>query len=137
MACDDANIDQEATDPGDPDDPVVTSGLIISDGPVYNFGTVNVGNTTTHTFTVTNTGSGTALSMMGSGLAAPYDFLGGAYPGTGGTCAVTLAAAATCTIVVAYSPSMTGVQSDTITINYNDGSSAQTANRDTTGTAIP
>jgi hypothetical protein len=111
--------------------------LIISDGPTYDFGSVSVGFSATHTFTVTNLGAGSALSLSGTGLSAPYSFQGGAYPGTGGTCAISLAAAASCTIVVRYDPTVLGVQSDTIVIDYNDGSAAQSASRNITGTGVP
>jgi glutamate-1-semialdehyde aminotransferase len=73
---------------------------------------------------------------MGSGLAAPFNFYGGAYPGTGGTCAVTLSAGATCTIMVDFSPVTTGVNSDSITLDYNDGVNLQQATRDIQGTGI-
>src|SRR5437868_5741285 len=59
--------------------------------------------------------------MGGAGLAAPFTFKGGTYPGTGGTCIATLAAAGTCTVVVTYSPTTTGAHTDTIDITYNDG----------------
>ena len=100
-----------------------------------NFGSVATGSTATHTFTVNNTGGvpATALADAG-GLAAPYTFLGGAYPGTGGTCAATLLNGANCTIVVEYAPTATGVQTDTIDLSYNDGAGAQNSTRDLTGT---
>ena len=66
--------------------------LTFSDAPLYDFGTVANGATATHIFTVTNTGGATTTAMAGAGLAAPFDFFGGAYPGTGGTCGASLAA---------------------------------------------
>jgi len=111
--------------------------LVISDGPNYDYGNIQAGNTSTHTFTVTNTGGATAISIMGSGLAAPFSFRGGVYPGTGGTCAITLAAAASCTIEIEYAPLSVGAHFDTINLDYNDGSSAQTASRNVNGTGVP
>lgn len=108
--------------------------LVISDGPSYDFGTINTGNTSDYTFTVTNTGTANATGIMGGGLAAPFSFKGGAYPGTGGTCAVTLAAAATCTIVIEFAPVIVAVSTDTINLDYNDGAAAQTTTRDIQGT---
>lgn len=107
--------------------------ITISDGPTYNYGIRTVGTTTNKTFTVTNVGSVTATSVVGTGLAAPYSFRGGSYPGIGGSCTNTLAPGS-CTIVVSYLPTTTGVTSDTILINYNDSSSGQQATRDVTGT---
>ena len=110
--------------------------LTISDGPgAYDYGTVTIGNSPTQTFTITNSGGVSATGMSGSGLSAPFIFLGGSgYPGTGGTCAATLAAAGSCTIVVEYTPSATGLLSDTIDIAYNDGVTGQNATRGVQGT---
>lgn len=109
--------------------------LSISDGPTYNFGTQSVGSTTDKTFTVTNLGSNTATTMSGSGLANPYSFKGGSYPGAGGSCGSSLPLGAGCTIIVSYRPLSVGGSSDTIQISYNNSSSTQTSNRDITGTA--
>ncbi|MAV90582.1 MAG: hypothetical protein CL676_04120 [Bdellovibrionaceae bacterium] len=108
--------------------------LSISDGATYDFGTVANGASSNKTFTVTNSGSVSATAMGGSGLASPFTFQGGTFPGTGGDCGSTLAAAATCTIVVTYAPTATGLHTDTISVDYNDGSAAQSATRDIQGT---
>lgn len=109
---------------------VSAASLLISDGPTYNYGTKANGSVTEKTFTVTNAGSFGATSMTGSGLAAPFEFKGGTYPGSGGTCATTLAGAATCTMIVTFSPTVTGSHSDSIDMTYNNGALAgQTANR--------
>ena len=112
--------------------------LVISDGSTYNFGAKANGSTTEKTFTVQNTGSFTATSITGTGLAAPYTFKGGSYPGLGGNCSTTLAASGSCTIVTVYAPTVTGTHSDTIDINYNNGvASGQLSQRDLTGTSAP
>ena len=108
--------------------------LSISEGPTYNFGTVARGSSNDKSFTVSNSGGFAATSVAGAGLAAPYTFKGGAYPGTGGTCAATIAASGSCTIVVNFSPTATGTPTDTIEINYNNGAAAALATRDLTGT---
>ncbi|MCB0356958.1 MAG: choice-of-anchor D domain-containing protein, partial [Bdellovibrionales bacterium] len=109
--------------------------LEISQAPLYDYGTKAVGSNTDFSFVVTNTGSVSASSMAdGLGLAAPFSFKGGTYPGTGGTCGAGLAASATCTVIVTYSPVATGAHSDTIVIGYNNGASAQTAQRNVQGT---
>jgi hypothetical protein len=110
--------------------------LIISDGPFYDFGSVNTGNSTIKVFTVTNVGVDVATAMMGLGLAAPFSFQGGAYPGAGGTCAVTLAAAASCTVVVNFAPTFLSVFTDTLNLDYNDGIVVQTASRNIQGVGI-
>jgi hypothetical protein len=110
--------------------------LVISDGPVYDFGSVMTGNQTSKSFTVTNVGSATATALSGSGLAAPFTFFGGVYPGTGGTCGFTLATAASCTVVVNFSPVSVGIFADTINIDYNDSSASQVASRGIQGTGM-
>lgn len=110
--------------------------LSISDGPTYDYGYKVVGSVTTKTFTVTNSGDVTATSMSDSGLAAPYSFNGGSYPGTSGTCSTTLAASSNCTIVVEYAPVSTGAHNDTVEINYNDGVIGQMASRDITANGV-
>ncbi len=113
--------------------------LEISNAPTYNFGTQSIGSITEHTFTVTNTGAVDALAMVDTGgaLALPYSYKGGAYPGTGGDCAATLASSAVCNLVVIYSPTGAGTFTDTISLDYNDGATGQTSLRDVTGDAAP
>jgi hypothetical protein len=111
--------------------------LTISEADPYDFGNVTVGvSGTTHTFTITNSGGSAASSMSGSGLASPFQFLGGSYPGTGGTCNTGLAAAGTCTVVVEFAPTIAGLASATMDINYNDGVNPQTVSRDVQGTGL-
>ncbi len=102
----------------------------------FNYGNVAVGASVNQTFTLTNSGGLTATALVGGGLAAPFTFLGGAYPGTGGTCAATLGSSATCTVVVNYSPGASGAHSDTIQIDYHDGVAPQTVTRTVQGVGI-
>ncbi|MCA9324548.1 choice-of-anchor D domain-containing protein, partial [Candidatus Saccharibacteria bacterium] len=106
----------------------------ISETDPYDFGSQALGSTTQHSFTLTNNGGVTASSMAGVGLAAPFQYKDGSYPGTGGSCGLTLANGANCTIFVTYTPSTAAVHNDTIQINYNNGSGATQSNRDVTGT---
>ncbi len=110
--------------------------LTISESDPFSFGTVVVGGNSTQIFTINNTGTGTATSMAEVGLAAPFGFSGGAFPGTSGTCGATLAPAATCTIEVEFAPTSAGIANDTISISYNDGAGIQNVNRDVTGTGV-
>lgn len=94
--------------------------LSISDGATYDYGSAVLSYSSDKTFTVTNVGAAAASAMNVTGLAAPFDFKGGTYPGTGGTCSTTLGAAGACTIVVTFSPTSSGAASATMTLNYND-----------------
>lgn len=94
--------------------------LTLSDGPLFDFGTVMSGASAEHTFTLTNEGERESIAMTGTGLAAPFEYKGGAFPGTGGTCLVNLPAQENCTIVVLYAPSAAGTHNDTMEILYLD-----------------
>jgi hypothetical protein len=107
--------------------------LSISDGPTYDYGTRAVGATVTHTFTVTNTGPVGATALSPVTVAVPFAFAGGGFPGAGGTCATTLAAGASCTVVVAFSPTSPGAASGTVGFDYDDGFGAASSTRALTG----
>lgn len=109
--------------------------LTIDGAPTYNFGTIAVGSKNTHTFTVTNTGATIATSVSGSGLASPFSFSGGSYPGTGGTCSASLDAGSSCTLVVTYSPATSSNDNDALDIAYFDGLTTQTTSKFVTGAA--
>ncbi len=107
--------------------------LTISDGPTHNYGTVANGAVVTHAFTITNTGGSNAIGLGGTGIAAPFEFVGGSFPGTGGTCGAVLIPGGTCTVVVSFSPVAAITSNDTFIIGYNDGVAAQTTTRDVMG----
>lgn len=109
--------------------------ITISGSNPYDYGTLTTGSSATQFFTLTNAGAVTATSLTGLGLAAPYQFTGGIYPGTSGTCASSLTGGATCTIEVEFAPTATGTFNDTLFVDYNDGVAAQQASRDVTGSS--
>jgi len=115
---------------------VTPASLSINEAPIFDYGSPVLGSQTDHTFNISNTGGFPASSIVGGGLLPPYEFKGGSYPGTGGSCAGTIAAGSTCSIVVTYSPTVVGVDNDTIEIDYFDGVNSQTATRDITGTGV-
>ena len=78
--------------------------LNISDGATFDFGVIAANSSVEHTFTVDNVGGTPSTSMSGLGLAAPFSFKDGSYPGTGGSCGASLNNGAQCTIVVTYAP---------------------------------
>ena len=108
---------------------VTAASITISDGPTYDYGPVATGDTVEKTLTISNAGTFTASAMTGVGLAAPFTFKGGTYPGTGGTCASTLAGGGNCTVIIVFAPTATGNLSDTLDMNYFNGVSAQTSSR--------
>ena len=58
----------------------------ISEADPYNMGVVAVGSSTNHLFTLTNNGEFDATLVTDIGLSAPFQFVGGSFPGTGGNC---------------------------------------------------
>ena len=111
--------------------------LSISDGPTFAYASTTVGASVSKTFTVVNSGSGDATSLSASAFAgSDFLFSGGAYPGAAGTCGSSLAASATCTVVVLFAPQSSGALSDTITLSYFDGSASQSATRAVSGSGL-
>lgn len=108
--------------------------LTISETAPYDFGLLPNGGATTHTFTIVNSGNEAATAITEIGLTMPFYFLGGSYPGTSGTCGASLGIGAACTIVVEFSPTVTGAFSDAIHLQYNDGTAIQNVTRQVQGT---
>lgn len=111
--------------------------LEISEDPSYDFGTVAVGNSADHTFTVSNTGNNPASDMkeaIGAALVSPFGFKDGSYPGTGGTCGTSLNQGSNCTIVLSFVPTSQASFSDSVTLSYNNSSSEKTVARLLNGT---
>lgn len=112
---------------------IISALLGISDSPTYDYGSHPIGSATDATLIVTNSGGSVATALALSGLAAPLNYKGGSYPGTAGTCATSLAASATCTLVITFSPTASTVSNATLFIAYNDGSAAVSTTRALTG----
>jgi N-acetylneuraminic acid mutarotase len=109
--------------------------LTFSDGASYSYGPVIVNQTGSKTFTVTNGGDNDAkkITIASFGNAA-FQFKGGAYPGTGGTCGPSIASAAACTVVVDFTPTATGDVTDALTFQYTSTNNDQTATISISGT---
>ncbi len=95
--------------------------LTLNTGARFDFG-AQLTNTTSKKFVIVkNLGSGQATALSASFSAAQFSFAGGSFPGTGGNCSTSLASAASCTLVIDYSPTAVGAYSGTFTLNYNNG----------------
>ena len=69
------------------------------------FGSCAVNATVNGTFTITNIGDNAATKMTGTFyLSSSFAYLGGTYPGMGGTCTNTLPPKKSCTVVVSFTP---------------------------------
>lgn len=93
---------------------------------VLDFGTRVVGSTTNQTVTVKRAGDLSATSLAVSGLSGDMQFAGGKFPGTGGTCGTTMTGTS-CTLVLAYHPTVSGPNAQTLSLSYNDGIAVQQA----------
>lgn len=94
----------------------------LSNADPFDFGDVAVGAVAEHTFTVRNTGDTAATSMTPRPMGSPFDFKGGAYPGTGGTCGTTLESGASCTLIVTFAPLQEGLSYGGLSLTYDNGS---------------
>ena len=112
--------------------------LTISDGATFDYGTVAENSFNDHTFTVTNTGNLAATSFIdvAATLAAPFEYKGGAFPGSGGTCSNTISVGSNCKLVVSYDPTSIATDSDTIELQYFNGITTVNLNRDIEGEAV-
>jgi hypothetical protein len=108
----------------------------VSDGPSYNFGGFQVGTVSqSKAFTVTNSGSGVASSLLG-GVTGSFKFKGGKYPGAGGDCTDTLSPGLYCLIVVEYMPSAPGNSTGSLILQYHDNETTQAVTLSLMGNAI-
>ena len=111
--------------------------LDISETDPYDFGVVASGGVAEHTFTVTNNGGSPVTSATGLVNPAPFSIKGGSYPGVGGNCPATVAVAATCNVVVEFSPTALGSFSGSLQLNYFDGVTTQASIRLVEGNGTP
>jgi len=110
--------------------------LKITSAATYDFGNLSIGQWRSVTLTVTRTGNYNATSITAATLATPFEYVGGSYPGTGGNCGTTLSAAS-CTLVVKFSPLTAGLHGPTpLTLAYFDGVAAAQATVNLRGTGV-
>jgi len=96
--------------------------LSITPSGTYGFGSVDIGAASTKVFTIQNTGNGSVTVQTFSnsndlGLAQPFSLI------SGGTCqsAQVLAASASCTLVLAFTPNLTGASTGGLSVSYTNG----------------
>ena len=93
-------------------------------------GEVEIGSFADVTHTVSNGGQVEATSVVFSGLAGDWST-------AGGTCDGSVAAGASCTVVVRFTPSSIAGSTDTLLLDYHDGSGpAATISKGVTGVGI-
>jgi uncharacterized delta-60 repeat protein len=102
-----------------------TAILSIPQTQEYAFGSQLLDSNTTTTFTVTNLGAAAATSIQGGFTTTAFNFTGGQFPGTNATCTDLLAAGASCTISVTFSPQFYQAFQDAVRLSYFDGVQTQ------------
>ena len=95
--------------------------IVMVDPALADFGSITTGSSANMTIRFENQGTGVASSLSMVGLAAPFSFTGGSYPGTGGTCGSSLGVGSDCTVEVTFSPGAAGFFAGTLRVVYNDG----------------
>ena len=93
----------------------------------YSFGTQNIPSTTNYSITVTNTGGWSASGISVSSMSSPFT--------SSTNCTSTLSAGSTCSVSVQYAPTSSGTSNGNLTLNYNDGKTAQTTTATISGSA--
>ncbi|MBX7230813.1 MAG: choice-of-anchor D domain-containing protein [Bdellovibrionales bacterium] len=91
--------------------------------------------------TLSNTSLGSSITnISGAALTSPFSYKGTAgFPGTDGTCRTngSLAAGASCTIKISYSPASIAVShSGSLTITYNNGATSTSVSKALTGETV-
>jgi hypothetical protein len=108
--------------------------LTYADPSAYDFGQRNVGSSTDITMIINYTGTIDATSVNSSNPSAQFNFKGGSFPGTGGTCSATVSG--NCTIVLTFTPDSATVFNSTVSISYNNGAGPVTIDRNISGEGI-
>ena len=121
----------EAAGDASEDDGSVTHAAIleISGDPVVQFGIVPIGSSMSVLLDVTNTGPGRATTISATPLAGPFSFVGGAYPGTGGTCEDGLDPGASCTVAVSFGAAAPAFTTGELRLDYDSDAGAGVATR--------
>jgi hypothetical protein len=112
--------DDVTTMPVETDGASGSSMLVLVDGPTYDFADVVLGAAATKELVLRNEGDGGAHAIAATLEGLPFAFVGGVYPGDGGTCTNVLAAASSCTIVVTAAPDRWGPDDGTLVLDYDD-----------------
>lgn len=102
------------------------STITSTDDGEYLLSLQTIDSSTNVTLTLLNTGDVAADKIKAYSLSSPLSYAGGSYPGTGGTCTKTILEKATCTIVVTFSPTKIGSNTETLKLGYYNGKATRT-----------
>lgn len=96
--------------------------LTFGESSPYNFGTLPIPSELTREITIYNAGESPA-SLSGPTLTnnTDFDFEGGTYPGTGGTCDIFINPFSNCTVRIKFAPQSSIFLTTDFILNYEDG----------------
>lgn len=102
------------------------------------FGTVLQNDPAVTTASLRNVGQLSASTLAVTAPDAPFSFVGGAYPGTGGTCGTQLAPLSSCTVAMQLDTSaLSSPTSTTVTGSYVDGTATYSDTFSMSGQVVP
>ena len=109
--------------------------LELSDSDPFDFGVSPLNTPAVKLFNITNSGTADATTVAGA-VAAPFAFVGGSYPGTGGTCGATIAIGQTCSIAVEFVPQAIGAATSDLEISYFNNVENELITKELQGTGL-
>lgn len=96
-----------------------TNAIVPASGDSLSFGTRLLGTSDSQTFALSNQGRLDIRGISVTGPASPFEFVGGTYPGTGGTCGDGLPSGTSCTVNIRHTATApTGPNVSEIHFNY-------------------
>jgi uncharacterized delta-60 repeat protein len=110
----------------------------MADNGTITFDTVSVGSLSTREVILRNLGQTKAKITSTSGLGSTFSYVGGIFPGVGGTCSDILGdSGESCSLQLSFSPPSGGGYSGTLILNYESGEGQSTLSLGLQGSAVP
>ncbi|MFK8137162.1 MAG: fibronectin type III domain-containing protein [Bdellovibrionales bacterium] len=85
------------------------------------FASTEISNENIQTLQLQNDGEKSLINIVVSDLSGDFQYTGGSFPGTNGTCNNALTNNQSCLIEISFTPTSSGIRESTISINFNNG----------------
>jgi hypothetical protein len=106
--------------------------LVVDGATPVNFGSAATGTSVGLAITVRHASGGVGATALAATPPAQFRFSGGAYPGSGGSCTITLDVAQSCTLMIEFAPAARGTFTGNLGVSYHDGATSRTVNKSLT-----
>jgi type II secretory pathway pseudopilin PulG len=116
--------------------PTLATAARIVEGVAFDFGQIATGYTTQRSITILNAGTQSIQSLTSSSLTGDIKYLGGSYPGTGGSCGTTILPGDSCSVMISFAPTSSISYSNRLTFQYNYNSTTEQVYIDLSGRGI-